>query len=64
MKIADQVVKACPSCQSEKTVFQGLSWLESLLSFGSRLQRYRCLDCGHSFKAADRRRFPRTPRPA
>src|ERR1019366_893696 len=58
MKIAIPVVKQCLKCGSERTVICSRSGLEWLLVLVTRLRKYRCLDCGRSFRAADRRRRP------
>jgi rubredoxin len=59
MPISIPVVKACPKCQSEKTE-RISSTLQRFLTMATGLHGYRCLQCGHKFRAGDRRRFPRT----
>jgi hypothetical protein len=58
--IAIPVVKLCPACSSEKTAICARSGLQRLLGLARRLRKYRCLDCGRLFRAADRRRYRRT----
>ncbi|MGD1072754.1 MAG: hypothetical protein ABSB15_21750 [Bryobacteraceae bacterium] len=59
MPIALPVVKQCPKCQSEKTDRVNSAW-QRLLTMATGFHAYRCLQCGHRFRAGDRRRFPRT----
>jgi hypothetical protein len=60
MKIADPVIKVCPSCRSERTNVVQRRGLEKLLAMGTKLLKYECADCGKAFEAADRRRFDRS----
>jgi len=61
MKVADPVVKLCQKCGSERTSIQPRSTLDLVLTLGSKPHKYLCLDCGYTFRAADRRRFKRKP---
>lgn len=59
MHIASPVVKACPACGSERTKICESSPLLIMLT---RRRKYRCIDCGRPFRAADRRRYRRDSR--
>ena len=58
------IFKECPACRSEKTRIQERSAVEKVFSFAIRLRKYKCLDCGKVFSAADRRRLDRNARGA
>jgi len=49
----------CPQCRSEYLVIRqrtGLEWL--VLQFTEK-RKYQCVQCGHRFRAPDRRKIPR-----
>jgi len=58
--IALPVTKPCPACASEKTTILPYSGFERLLAFATGLLKYRCVSCGESFHAADRRQIARS----
>jgi len=58
--IALPVTKACPACGSEKTTVIPYKGIEKLFGLATKLLKYRCVTCGESFHAADRRRLNRT----
>jgi hypothetical protein len=59
MQIAMPVQKSCPKCGRERTRICARSGLEWLLVLATTLRKYSYFDCGHSFRAGDRRRFDR-----
>jgi transposase-like protein len=59
MPIATSFAKVCPKCRSEKTERVSSIW-QRLLTMATGFHKYRCLSCGHTFRAGDRRRFPRS----
>jgi hypothetical protein len=60
--VAIPVSKPCPKCFSEKSTLVPMKGLEKFFAGKNDLKKYQCLDCGHAFQAADRRRVPRTGR--
>ena len=58
MPIAIPVAKQCPKCQSEKTEHLDSTW-RRMMTMATGFHEYRCLECGRTFRAGDRRRFSR-----
>jgi len=51
----------CPRCDSDHLMIRQRTGFEKLVMMHlTRKRKYICLDCGHSFRAPDRRRVPRT----
>src|SRR5271168_5078102 len=49
----------CPLCRSEYLVIrQKIGWEWIMLHFTDK-RKYKCIGCGHAFRAPDRRRSPR-----
>jgi hypothetical protein len=49
----------CPQCRSEYLVIRQKTGLEWLILQFTKLRKYHCVQCGHSFRAPDRRKTPR-----
>ncbi len=49
----------CPKCRSEYLVIRQKTGIEWVLLHFKKLRKYHCVQCGHKFRAKDRRRFPR-----
>jgi hypothetical protein len=49
----------CPQCGSDRTTIFPNRGAELLLIGLTGLRKYRCAQCGHCFRGADRRRFAR-----
>jgi hypothetical protein len=49
----------CPKCRSNRLKIKQLSGMERIVAFFTKERSYRCRDCNHGFRAADRRRFSR-----
>lgn len=52
-------VMACPACGSNKLRFREATGLEYLILLFISKRKYRCRECGLSFRMPDRRRVPR-----
>jgi len=51
----------CPMCRSQYLVIRRrVGWEWVVLHFTSK-RKYHCIGCGHSFRAPDRRKKPRSP---
>lgn len=49
----------CPKCRSEYLVIRQKTGIEWIVLHFTELRKYHCVECGHSFRAKDRRRVPR-----
>jgi hypothetical protein len=58
----------CPKCGSIHVKVKQAKGIERILKFWTGKRKYRCHDCFHLFRAADRRRSyatePKSPTPA
>jgi DNA-directed RNA polymerase subunit RPC12/RpoP len=52
---------ACPNCASNQLMIRERTGWERIMALFTSLRKYRCRDCDHVFRAADRRRGFRDP---
>ena len=50
---------SCPKCRSENLRMKKGKGLERVLIWFTRKRKYQCATCDFSFRAPDRRRYPR-----
>jgi hypothetical protein len=49
----------CPKCSSNFLMIRQQTGFERIALLFTELRKYMCQDCGHVFRAPDRRRFKR-----
>jgi DNA-directed RNA polymerase subunit RPC12/RpoP len=49
----------CPQCRSEYLVIRQRTGIEWIVLHFTKNRKYHCVQCGHKFRAPDRRKSPR-----